>query len=75
MSAEGEHEIGTEEEGGTQEEDIVVWKGPVTPRPWESFGSELEVQELNVVEARERVLIYFFFYLFSSNGKILTFLS
>jgi hypothetical protein len=42
------------EEG--QEEEIVVWKGPVTPRPWESLGSEIEVDDEKTVENRAKVI-------------------
>lgn len=37
------------------EEEIVVWKGPVTPRPWESLGSELDVEDEKTVETRAKV--------------------
>ena len=41
---------------GVTEEEIVVWKGPVTPRPWESLGSEIEVEDEKTVENRAKVI-------------------
>ena len=47
---------------GTTEEEIVVWKGPVTPRPWESLGSEVDVEGEKTIENRGKV-IYLSIYL------------
>ena len=52
----GDQEAGDAEQAeGTAEEEIVVWKGPVTPRPWESLGSEIEVDDEKTVEHRAKV--------------------
>jgi len=50
-----EPQVGEGEEG--EEEDLVLMlqKFPRTPQPWESFGSEVEVEEENVVENRPKV--------------------
>lgn len=46
---------GEAEEG--EEEDLVftLRKFPRTPQPWQSFGSENEVEEENVTENRPKV--------------------
>ena len=46
---------GEGEEG--EEEDLVLTlrKFPRTPQPWESLGSEVEVEEENVTESRPKV--------------------
>lgn len=40
-----------------EEEDLILTlrKFPRTPQPWESFGSEIEVEEENVTENRPKV--------------------
>ena len=48
-------ETGDGDVEGTKEEEIVVWKGPVTPRPWESLGSETEVEDEKTVQNRTKV--------------------
>ena len=51
-----DHETADGEQAeGAAEEEIVVWKGPVTPRPWESLGSEIEVEDEKTVENRAKV--------------------
>lgn len=37
--------------------DIVVRKGPSTPKPWISLGSEIEVIDEKVVENRPKVSV------------------
>ncbi|CAB3993991.1 WD repeat-containing 63-like, partial [Paramuricea clavata] len=53
--AAGDHETADGEQAEAAEEEIVVWKGPVTPRPWESLGSEIEVEDEKTVENRAKI--------------------
>ena len=55
LAAGGEDETADGGAEGTKEEEIVVWKGPVTPRPWESLGSETEVENEKTVQNRTKV--------------------
>ena len=43
-----------------EEEPIVVRKGPSTPKPWISLGSETEVMDESVVENRAKVYMQSF---------------
>ena len=42
---------------GEEEAIVGVTRFPRTPEPWESLGSELEVDDESVVENRPKVLI------------------
>lgn len=47
-------EVAAGEEAGEESLEQLK-KFPRTPLPWESLGSELEVEEENVVENRQKV--------------------
>ena len=40
-----------------EEEDVILtlMRFPRTPQPWVSYGSEVEVEEENVIESRSKV--------------------
>ncbi|PFX30161.1 Dynein intermediate chain 2, axonemal [Stylophora pistillata] len=50
-----ETQEGEGEEGGEEDLILTLRKFPRTPQPWQSLGSEAEVEEENVVENRPKV--------------------
>ena len=44
------------DEVAEEEEEIIVRRGPSTPKPWISLGSEDEVTDENVIENRPKVI-------------------
>ena len=56
-----------DEEAVDEEEELVfgVTRFPRTPQPWQSLGSEVEVEDENVVENRPKVM-------FMGNNQMIT---
>ena len=50
-----EAQDGEAEEGDGEDLILTLRKFPRTPQPWQSLGSEVEVEEENVIENRPKV--------------------